>query len=284
MGIFGAITMTANDDDTSTGTDDRILPVTRWSAYIILPIFVLTGIPLLLAPGRTELYFSWAISPDLTPLLMGAGYGAGTYYFYRIATVDEWHKIHVLLIPGTLFAWGLTLATVLHWDAFIPNHFPTYAWVVLYVVVPFLLPSLWLYNRRTDPGLTGSFDLLVPPPVRWTIASVGAVLSAVLVFLYVSPEVLIERNPWALSPLTARTLLSWALLFSLFCITFAFERRWSAFKVPIETILLWTGLALLAFVRSWGDVEPSNPLLWTIVGGIGIVFVGLASLYVWMER
>ena len=276
--------MTANDDTTTREPDDRILPVTRWSAYIILPIFVLTGIPLLLAPGRTELYFSWAISPDLTPLLMGAGYGAGTYYFYRIATVDTWHRIHVLLLPGTLFAWGLTLATVLHWEAFIPNHFPTYAWVGLYVVVPVLLPSLWLYNRRTDPGITGADDLLVPLPIRWTVAGVGAVLTTVLVFLYASPAVLIDRGPWALSALTARTLLSWALLFSLFCTTFAFERRWSAFKIPIETILLWAGLALVAFVRSWDDVDPSNSLLWTIMGGIVVVLVGLTSLHVWMER
>lgn len=276
--------MTANNEDTtSTGPDDRILPVTRWSAYIILPIFVLTGIPLLLAPDRTELYFSWEVSPALTPLLMGAGYGAGTYYFYRIATVDKWHKIHVLLIPGTLFAWGLTLATVLHWDAFIPNHFPTYAWVVLYVVVPFLLPSLWLYNRRTDPGTVGTEDQLVPSRIRWTFVIVGAVLTVLLVFLYASPSVLVDIGPWALSPLTARTLLSWALLFSLFCTTFAFEPRWSAFKIPVETVLLWALLALLAFVRSWEDVDPTNPLLWTILGGIVIVFVGLTSLHVWME-
>ena len=277
--------MTADVEDTTiTETDDRVLRVTRWSAYIIFPIFILTAIPLLLAPGMTEVYFSWAISPDLTPLLMGAGYGAGTYYFYRIATVDEWHKIHVLLLPGTLFAWGLTLATVLHWEAFIPNHVPTYAWVVLYVIVPFLLPFLWLYNHRTDPGISGTEHLLVPPAIRWTVAIAGAVLSAVLVFLYVSPEVLIDRNPWSLSPLTARTLVSWALLFSLFCTTFAFECRWSAFKIPIETILLWAGLALLAFGRSWDDVDPSNPFLWTILGGIVLVLVGLSSIYVWMER
>ena len=273
-----------NGDTTTTATDDRILPATRWSAYIILPIFVLTAIPLLVVPGRTELYFSWEINPALTPLLMGAGYGAGTYYFYRIATVDEWHRIHVLLLPGTVFAWGLTLATVLHWDAFIPDHLPTYAWVVLYVVVPILLPSLWLYNRRTDPGTTGGDELLVPPLVRWTCVAVGVVLTAVVASLYVAPTVLIDRAPWTLSPLTARTVLSWTILFSLFCVTFAFERRWSAFEVPIETIVLWAGLALLAFVRSWGDVDPSNPLLWAILGGIAIVFVGLASLHVWMNR
>lgn len=277
--------MTAiNEESTVDEADDQVLPVTRWSAYFILPIFILTAIPLLLAPGRTELYFSWAINPDLTPLLMGAGYGAGTYYFYRIATVDKWHTIHVLLLPGTLFAWGLTLATILHWDAFIPNHAPTYAWVVLYVVVPFLLPALWFYNRRTDPGVTRTESSLIPTPIRWTIAGVGAVLTAVLVFMYVSPEMLIEHDPWALSPLTARTLVSWALLFSLFCITFAFDARWTAFKIPIETIVLWGALALSAFVRSWDDVDPSNPILWAIVGGIVLVIVGLSSVYGWMER
>lgn len=264
--------------------DDRILPVTRWSAYVILPIFVLTAIPLLFMPGRTGLYFAWEISPELTPLLMGAGYGAGTYYFYRIATIDEWHRIHVLLLPGTVFAWGLTLATVLHWEAFIPNHVPTYAWVVLYVVVPILLPSLWVYNRRTDPTTAGVDDPRVPSLVRWVCVTVGAVLTVVFAFLYLAPTMLIDRAPWALTPLTARTLLSWAVLFSLFCATFGFERRWSALEIPIETILLWAGLALVAFVRSWDDVDTQNPILLGILGGIVVSIVGFSLLHVKMNR
>ena len=286
MGSTDTTSRTPDRDEdaaTSSGTDDRILTVTRWSAYVIFPIFVLTALALLVAPGRTETYFSWAISPELTPLLMGAGYGAGTYYFYRIATVEEWHRVHVLLIPGTIFAWGLTLATILHWEAFIPNHLPTYAWVAIYVVVPFLLPGLWVYNRRTDPGFAED-AVTIPSPIRWTVAIGGAFLSGMLLYLYASPELLIGADPWALSPLTARTLLSWALLFGLFCITFGFERRWTAFKIPIETMLVWGVLALLAFPRSWGDVDQSNPLLWAILAGILGVLVGLSALYGWMER
>ena len=43
-------------------------------------------------PGRTTELFAWTIPPDMTPILMGAGYGAGVYFFCRVATGDEWHR------------------------------------------------------------------------------------------------------------------------------------------------------------------------------------------------
>ena len=107
------------------GCDNRVLRVTRWSGYVIAPVLFLAFVTLYGAPGSTGLYFAWEISPELTPLLMGAGYGAGVYFFCRVVTVGEWHRVH-LLFPGiAVFTLAMLIATVLHWEAFNHGRFST---------------------------------------------------------------------------------------------------------------------------------------------------------------
>ena len=279
--------------------DDRVRKMTRWSGYVIAPVLFLAFVSLYGAPGSTELYFAWGISPDLTPLLMGAGYGAGTYFFYRVVTVGEWHRVHVLFPGIAVFTLAMGIATVLHWDAFVHGRPSTWLWVFLYVVTPVLIPALWVYNGRTDPGRATAGDVTegdadsesvladvarVPWAVRWTSGVVGVVLTAVVLTLFVRPEPMIDLWPWTVSPLTARVLLGWASVFSVVSIFFLLETRWSAAKIPIESLVIWFGLLLIGFARSWSDVDTANPLLWVVLGAITAYLVGLSALYVLMER
>lgn len=266
-----------------TTRDDRVLRVTRWSGYVIAPVLFLAFISLYSYPGETGVYFAWEISPDLTPLLMGAGYGAGVYFFYRVVTVEEWHRVHVLFPGIAVFTLAMGIATYLHWDAFTLGHFSTWLWVFLYVVTPVLIPALWVVNGRTDPRVVVSGEAVVPRVIRWVSGAVGIVLTLAIAVLFVSPELMIEQWPWAVSPLTSRVLLGWAAVFSVVSVFFAFETRWSAARIPIESLVIWFGLMLVGFVRSWSDVDPTNPLLWVVVGGIVVYLVGLSVLYVLME-
>ena len=266
------------------GRDDRVLRVTRWSGYVIAPVLFLAFVSLYGAPDGTEMYFAWGISPDLTPLLMGAGYGAGAYFFYRVVTVANWHRVHVLFPGIFVFTLSMAVATYLHWDAFTHGHFSTWLWLFLYVVTPVLIPGLWLLNGRTDPQTLESGGSVVPPIIRWVSGSVGAVLTLILLILFVFPDRMIEVWPWAVSPLTSRVLLGWAAVFSVVNVFFAFETRWSAAKIPIESLVIWFGLVLVGFARAWSDVDTTNPILWVVLGGITISLLGLSGLYVLMER
>ncbi|WP_136516546.1 hypothetical protein [Halorubrum glutamatedens] len=291
----------ADEFDRNNGAlrDDRVLRITRWSGYVIAPVLFLAFVSLYGSPGSTEQYFAWGISPDLTPLLMGSGYGAGVYFFYRVVTVDEWHRVHVLFPGIAVFTIAMGIATILHWDAFTHGHASTWLWVFLYVVTPILIPALWVYNGRTDPDratldrstedpLHAEHDtsdvVTVPTVVRLASGVVGVVLTVVILVLYVRPEPMIDLWPWAVSPLTARVLLGWAAVFSVVSIYFAFETRWSAARIPIVSLVIWFGLVLIGFARSWGDVDPSDLLLWLLLGGITVYLIGLSSLYVLMER
>ena len=63
--------------------DDRVLPATRWAALVVFAILVPAVIVLWGAPGRTADLWAWTIKPDLTPIFLGSGYGAGAYFFWR---------------------------------------------------------------------------------------------------------------------------------------------------------------------------------------------------------
>jgi hypothetical protein len=156
--------------------------------------------------------------------------------------------------------------------------------VFLYVVTPLLIPGLWLFNRRTDPRNLADTNRSIPPIVRWITGAVGVLLTLILLILFVVPEPMIDAWPWGVSPLTSRVLLGWAAVFSVASMFVAFETRWTAAKIPIESLVIWFVLLLVGFARSWSDVDPANPILWGVLGGIVAYLIGLSVLYLVMER
>lgn len=272
------------DDRELSVKDDRVLRITRWSGYVIAPVLFLAFISLYGFPSQTAVYFAWTINPDLTPLIMGAGYGAGTYFFYRVVTVNQWHRVHALFPGIAVFTLAMGIATVLHWDVFNPGHGSTWLWVILYIVTPVLIPILWVVNGRVDPGPPSQPEVQIPLAIRWVSGFVGGVLTLALLIVFALPEYMITHWPWAVSPLTTRVLVGWAAVFSVVSLVIALETRWTAAKIPIESLVIWFGLILIGFLRSWNDVDPRNPILWVLLGGISIYLIGLSALYIALER
>jgi hypothetical protein len=135
--------------------DDRVLPLTRWVARFIIPFLAAAFLVLYGVPDRTTEFFAWTIRPEMTPIIMGAGYGAGVYFFYRVSTADEWHTVAPVFLGIATFTWLMAFATGLHWENFNHSHHTFILWVFLYAVTPVLIPSIWLFNRRADPGEQG---------------------------------------------------------------------------------------------------------------------------------
>ncbi len=78
--------MTASMQD----RDGRILPATHWASLVIFVILVPALVILWGMPGRTADAWAWTIKPDLTPIFLGAGYGAGAYFFLRTFLASRW--------------------------------------------------------------------------------------------------------------------------------------------------------------------------------------------------
>lgn len=264
--------------------DDRVLPVTRWVGAIIAPILLGAFVILWGFPDRTTELFAWTIRPDVTPLVMGAGYGTGVYFFYRVVTIDEWHRVaHVF--PGiAVFTWFMGAATFLHWENFNHDHVTFWLWAFLYVVSPVIVPGIWLLNRRTDPVEPGEIGRVVPQPVRRASGISGAAITVTSVVLFFVPGVMIATWPWTVSPLTTRILLGWFVLLGVVNLVVALDVRWSAWRIAAHSQIIGLSLVLLGAARSWGDFDAGSPYTWAVLGGMTLYLVSVVALYGIMER
>ena len=83
--------------------DDRVFTETRALGAIIVPFLVVAFALLYFFPDDTRHWFAWDVQPTITPLMMGAGYIAGAYFFIRVARETRWHRIQVGFLPVTAF-------------------------------------------------------------------------------------------------------------------------------------------------------------------------------------
>ncbi len=262
--------------------DDSVLPIVRIVAAVIVVVLVLAVIVLYFMPEETERFWAWTISPTMTPLLMGAGYAAGAYFFARALTTRSWRAVTLGFLPITLFTTLLLLATLIHWDLFNHGHVAFWSWTFLYIVTPFLVPALWLANRRTDPGREPG-ELLITVPARGALAVVGALIVALALTMFVSPDAIIDEWPWQLSALTARTVSAYLALTGATLVLIALDARWRAAKVLVESLIIGSVLIVIGIVRAWDVLDPSEQVRWTYLASMALGLALLIALYGSME-
>jgi hypothetical protein len=258
--------------------DDRIFRSTRALAFFIVPFLLVAFVLLYFFPDGTGDYFAWDVQPTLTPLIMGAGYIAGAYFFVRVALETRWHRVHVGFLPVTAFTLFMAIGTFSHLDRFDTDHVAFWIWVGLYVITPVLVPLAWWRNRATDPGTAEPGEPALPRHVRSVLFAVGALQSVVALVLLLSPQTMIDNWPWQLTPLTAQTLGGWFALPGVTALMMAIDGRWSAIRITLESQLIGLALILLGTARAWSDIDTGNALAYVFVGGLAVLFGALAAL------
>jgi hypothetical protein len=183
-----------------------------------------------------------------------------------------------------VFTWLLAGATALHWDRFRHGSFPFALWVWIYAVTPVIVPTVWLWNRRRDPGSPEAADAELAAPVKAVLVVAGIFLLGLAAVMFAWPSALIRVWPWPLTPLNARAVAGFIALPGVAWLAMAADGRWSAGRVAVQTVALGTVLLLGAVVRAWSEFDHSNPLTYLYVGGLVGTLVGLAALYGLEER
>ena len=79
--------------------DDRVLPLTRAAAFLVIPFLIAAFLILYVEGSQTERWFAWQIPSRLTTALMGSGYLGGAYFFLRVGTVRSWHRVQAGFWP-----------------------------------------------------------------------------------------------------------------------------------------------------------------------------------------
>lgn len=269
---------------TITTKDDSVLPVTRWVAALIVPILVLAFLILYGLPERTAAYFAWTITPTMTPMMMGAGYLAGAYFFTRVFLASRWHHVALGFPAVTAFVWFMGIVTILHYDRFNHDHPAFIAWLILYAVTPFLIPALWWFNRQTDSGLPDAVDAQIPLSIRRLMAVIGVVNLGNAFLMLIWPTAFIPIWPWVLTPLTARVVAGWFALPGVVALGVALDSRWSAARLTLQSQVLGIFLILTAVARAWSEFDTTNVVTLVFVGGLTILLMVVIGIYIFMER
>jgi hypothetical protein len=263
---------------------DHIGTETRVVGGLVIVVLMLAFFALYVFPDQTDKNFAWTIKPRTTAILIGAGYTAGAYFFLRVITGKQWHRVQAGFLPITAFTIWMFVATIVHWSRFHQGIFPFYLWTVIYIITPFLVPFLWLRNRAgASPDLEEN-DLRFPASVRWVLGTVA--VAAVLLFLvvFVKPSLFISAAPWQLTELTARVFAGWSTLTFLTVLMVAVDGRWSATRILIQSAMVGQVLAVLAFPRIWNDLDQSKPMATVFIVGLVVTLVLFGVIHVWIDQ
>ena len=275
------MTRTTLSENPAFSKDDQILLQTRLVLIIVVPVLILAFLLLYVFPEQYGDRFAWKIQPHMTSLLIGSGYLGGAYMFVFAIFGKRWHRVTAAFPPVTSFTIAMLFATFLHWDRFDINHFPFQLWLILYVITPFLIPYLWVKNRVKDPGIPEPDDLEVPSFAKWAFLSFGVMAMLWAITMFIFPQFAIDIWPWKLSPLTARVLGGWFSLLGIGGLFTSRDSRWSAWRIPLQSITLWATLVLIGVFMNPGDFASGVWNSFTI--GTGLSILMLVAFQIWME-
>lgn len=263
--------------------DDRILALTRVLVVLVLPILAVAGLMLYLRPGATEQLWAWPMGPPLTAMAVGGGYLAGAVLFALALRRPAWHAMAVGFLAATPLTILLLVATLLHWELFTHDHPAFWAWFVVYLATPVLLPLAWWRNRVHDRGDAPAGTPIVPRPVRLVAGIAGAAQLAAALALFTWPRLGEDLWPWAVTPLTTRTLSAFLAFIAVVWLAFLVEARWSALRLPVQGATAGLVLVVVAVGRSPGDLVPgSRTVVFAVI--LGGVVLALLVLLVGMRR
>jgi len=264
---------------------DLVLPETRGASWVIVAILIPALVILWGFPSQTADLWAWSIKPDMTPIFMGSGYGAGVYFFWHVARGRQWHPASAGVLGAAVFAALMLVATLVHWDRFNHGHAPFvgaavfYGWVAVYILSPFAVGALWWRNQRLDPRRPVAGDPVVGIGVRRVAAVIGAVAIAAGLFFLLSPQTAVDHWPWTLTPLTARVLGCFTAQVGLGAVLLARDERWTSWRLLLETFFVAVALLLTGAARAWSDFEGGGAATWVFIGGLAGLTLAAGALY-----
>ena len=277
--------------------DDHVMPAMRVAAVVVVAVLVPALIILWGLPTRTGDLWAWTIKAPLTPIFMGAGYGAGAYFFLRVYRTQRWHEVSVGVLSAAFFALLMLITTILHWDKFnqgrahdgLPDPpalatIAYYGWTIVYILSPFVVGWLWWRNQQLDPRTPEDGEALVPANVRLVarVVAVGALGAAAVIL--VAPSVAIDNWGWTLTELTARVLACFTAQVGMGFLLLSLDARWSSWRVLVQTVLIAVTLILIGVIRQWDTFLPDRPMKWLFVAGLVAGAGALLALYRSLER
>jgi hypothetical protein len=262
---------------------DRIFPITRILAGIVVPFLALAVLILYFYPDQTAQRFAWPVKPPINAMLMASAYGGGIYFFGSVILSRRWHTVEAGFLPVTVFASLLGIATLLHWDKFTHGHIAFILWAGLYFSTPFLVLVAWLNNRREDPGNSAVEALRLPSAWRVFYGLQALGTSGLGFFLFAFPALVLPVWPWVLTPLTARVLGALFALPGVLGLEIAHDPRWETAQRLLEAQFISFAMIFVAMLRARADFTTGGIFYYGFLLALITILAALILLFIQMK-
>jgi hypothetical protein len=232
--------------------------------------------------NHTEDWFSWTIEPPLTAAFLGASYFAALLLFAWTARFGDWRSAQATLVPVSVIAILLLVATIVHEDRFHHDVFGWF-WKVAYVVAPIgiavaVARQIRAGSDRRRPT-TDRPPAPLPKAVRAALVPQGLVMAALGVYLFAAPTDADDLWPWALTPLTARVIGAFVAGFGASALHAVTANDLRSFEGAALAYSALGGLQLLALALHATDLTGGDGDTWLYVFFlVSVAGAGLAGL------
>jgi hypothetical protein len=226
----------------------------RRAAFLMLVVAAgLVGVALLIVPAATGSYFAWGLKPSPLAAFAGGVY-VGSAALYGVGLARPAGEARALVRAAVVLSTSVLIVTLAHLDVFDFGRFQAWAWVALFATFAAVTSALAIagHGRRAAPGAAPA------RLVRVALAAVALALGAVGVALWVDPGSLQPASPFALPPLGGRFAGSWIVMLAVLAGCGALARTRKASELPAVALIALPGGALLAAVRTFGEMDPAR--------------------------
>lgn len=281
-----------------TKTEIRpVIPFTRIVFVVAALLAAIAGIQLYILTDHTGQFFAWTILNPLSAAFLGAGYWTGVALLLFSTAERAWANIRVAIVAVCTFAPLILVATLLNLGIFhfqVPDLNPrvaAWAWMIVYVSVPFLLAIVVLLQLRT-PGGDPPRGTPLPTLLRFLIGANAIIGLLVGLILFLAPLMssnlgaLLTFWPWKLTALTAQTIGVGFLSLGTASLQFLRENSWRRGRVGTVPYVLIGLFQLIAIARYSQYFHWESPSAWLyLLYMLAIFGGGIYSTYAaWFQR
>jgi hypothetical protein len=242
-----------------------VAPLVSLGLAVLTAAMLLVGMPVVVAPGRTDRYFAWTLDVPLTAAFLGACYWTAALFTLLCTRERTWARVRCVT-PGVLIAGTLILAaTLIHLDKFAMDTVRGWVWLVLYALLPPGTLSLLAIQSR-QPGVDPPVQHPFERPAAIAFAVVAAALLLAGVALFAVPGTTADAWPWPLTDLAARMVGSWLVAIGITLIAILHEGDWARVRHAMVYLAAVALAHLATLARYPGTVQWDDPAAWVLVG------------------
>jgi hypothetical protein len=231
--------------------------------------------------------FAWPIAPELSAMFIGTAFIIRTYLGYHLWRQKYWYKLRWQVWGNYGFLAVLLAATFWHVGQmnWFSNIWVAHIWVLAYIAEPLILP---LYEPRGEEAKAPIPDHLKEGPIfigLHRILLVSYVVGIALgLLLFINPEFMDTRWPWALDPFDARIMAAFPIMGGLWALYGSRAKDWAEIKLGVLGILIFNAalFAVWLFNLPQYDFGRENVIQYGIITGVLALLLGY--YYVRQER